>query len=153
MVIDTILAVLTGGATGLVGTIIGKVAGYFEFKQKMEFTRLQYGQEVELQKLQHTARVVELESERAIHEVSAAAKTRSASYRHDASYGQVTKWMITALRAVRPLLTFALILMTTVVYFEADLGTRILVTDQILFLTGMSVSWWFGDRSPAYKKR
>ena len=74
---DMIASVLTGGATGIVGSLIGTVGRYFDNKQKIKQMSLEFDQEYKLQELQITSRKEELESEEAIArmETNAAMKT------------------------------------------------------------------------------
>jgi hypothetical protein len=154
MVIDAILSVLTGGATGLIGTLLGKVAGYFETKQKIEIMTLNFEQEVKLQGLIHGSRMAEKEIEKEIQSAVATAKMRAASYRQDASYGVVSGWVLSLLRMVRPIITLILAMIVWLIYVSTnDLGVQSDLANQVMFLFGMSVSWWFGDRSPSYNKR
>ena len=64
---DIIASVLTGGATGILGSLIGTVGRFLEKKQKLKEMTLQFDQEFKLQELQISSRKEELESERAIY--------------------------------------------------------------------------------------
>lgn len=143
---ETLMTALFGGATGILGTLVGKVAGYFEKKQELEQMKESYKHELELQKLNISARAQELESEAAIMEMKSASDMRSASYEHDASYGKPYRWVITLLRLVRPMLTIMLIILTGVLFFQLSEAGQDEIASQVIFLTGMAISWWFGDR-------
>lgn len=143
---ETLMTALFGGATGILGTLVGKVAGYFEKKQELEIMKESYKHELALQELNISARAQELESEAAIAEMNNAASMRSASYEHDASYGKPYRWVITLLRLVRPMLTIMLIILTGVLFFQLSEAGQDEIASQVIFLTGMAISWWFGDR-------
>ena len=64
--IDIIASVLTGGATGIIGSAIGTVGRFLEKRQELKQMKLEFDQELQLQQLQITARKDELESEQAI---------------------------------------------------------------------------------------
>ena len=66
-------SVLTGGATGIIGSIIGQAGRFLETRQKLKKMQLEFTQELQLQEMQIEARSAELESERAIAEENAAA--------------------------------------------------------------------------------
>ena len=143
---ETIMTALFGGATGIIGTVIGKAAGYFEKKQEMEILKENNKHELSLQEMQISARAQELESEAVIAETKAFSEMRSASYDRDASYGKPYRWVITLLRLVRPILTIMLIILTAILFFNLSENGRDEIASQVIFLTGMSISWWFGDR-------
>ena len=49
---DIIASVLTGGATGIFGSLIGTVGRFFEKKQQLKEMTIQFDQEYKLQQLQ-----------------------------------------------------------------------------------------------------
>ena len=146
---DMIASVLTGGATGIVGSLIGTVGRYFDNKQKIKQMSLEFDQEYKLQELQITSRKEELESEEAIARMETNAAMKTASYAHDASYGPASVTIASILRFVRPVLTFVLLGFVVYIFWQAN-DDKALVFDlsnQIMFLTTTAVAWWFGDRS------
>ena len=146
---DIIASVLTGGATGIIGSAIGTVGRFFEKKQELKQIKLEFDQELSLQQLQITARKDELESEQAIVQSQADASIKTASYSHDASYGLSTPIIASILRFVRPVLTFGLLGFSGYIFFSVqdDPGVVRELSNQIMFLTTTAVAWWFGDRS------
>ena len=146
---DMIASVLTGGATGIVGSLIGTVGRYFDNKQKIKQMSLEFDQEYKLQELQITSRKEELESEEAIARMETNAAMKTASYAHDASYGPASVTIASILRFVCPVLTFVLLGFVVYIFWQAN-DDKALVFDlsnQIMFLTTTAVAWWFGDRS------
>ena len=144
-----IASVLTGGATGIIGSAIGTVGRFLEKRQELKQMKLEFDQELQLQQLQITARKDELESEQAIAQAQADADVRTASYSHDASYGVVTPIISSILRFVRPVLTFGLLGFSGYIFFSVQGDPTIMreLSNQIMFLTTTAVAWWFGDRS------
>jgi len=153
MVMETILTALLGGSTGILGTVIGKVATYFERKQDMEMRLAEFAHEARLQEMQMASDQLERESEQAIQEMATYQATRAQSYKHDDAYGKPYRWVITLLRLVRPLLTVLLIALTAVLFFNLDQGGKNDIAQQVIFLTGMAISWWFGDRYTGSAKK
>ena len=144
---DLIGSVLTGGATGILGSVIGQVGRFLETKQKLKKMAIEFQHELNLQELQFEARTAELENEQAIAEAGAMATMKSASYAHDASYGSSVIGNI--LRFVRPILTFMLLGFSVYVFLQAldNVEIKREISNQIMFLTTTAVAWWFGDRS------
>jgi hypothetical protein len=87
---EVIASVLSGGATGILGSVIGTVGRFLEKRQELKKMEMEFHQELKLQELQIAARSEELESEQAITLVQADSDIKTASYAHDASYGPVT---------------------------------------------------------------
>ena len=146
---EIIATVLSGGATGIIGSAIGTVGRFLEKKQELKQMKLEFDQEIQLQQLQMTARQEELESEQAIAQVQADSEMRSASYAHDASYGPATPVISSILRFVRPILTFGLLGFSGYIFYSIQDNYDIVreLSNQLMFLTTTAVAWWFGDRS------
>ena len=146
---DMIASVLTGGATGIVGSLIGTAGRFLEKRQQLKQIKLEFDQELSLQQLQMSARKHELESEHAIVQVKADSDIKTASYAHDASYGAASPVIASILRFVRPVLTFGLLGFTGYIFFSVSENPEISreISNQIMFLTTTAVAWWFGDRS------
>lgn len=135
-----LLVALAGGGTGLLGSLFGRVAGFFERKQKMKEKELDYAHELNVQALNMQEASQERESEERIVQSVQDTKVVTASYKHDASYGE------SLLRWVRPALTFILMILAAVVYLTMDDADKTQIGVQILYLTTLSVTWWFADR-------
>lgn len=142
MVVETLITAIAGGGTGLIGSVIGRIAGYFEEKQKLKRLEVELSHELKLQEMQQVENREERESEQYIADVEAQTSTLVSSYEHDASFGNA------ALRWVRPLLTIGLIIGTVWVYHTLpNEVTKSDVALQIVYFTGVAISWWFADRS------
>ena len=151
--LDAILSVATGGASGLIGTIISKGFSIFDNMQAEKKDQRDHLRTIEMHRLNAELQSIEHENERAIAEVQAAAEMRAASYAHDASAGRPSKWCTNTLRLVRPVLTLSLIGLTGMIYFSSSETGRIEIEMSVTFLLGASVAWWFGDRSMQSPKK
>ena len=124
---DVIGTVLTGGATGLIGTVIGKGFSFVDNWQKEK----------------------EMEAQMQVAEIG----LRQASYSHDQSAGQASQWATNILRLVRPGLTFGLIVLVGIIYFRTDdIGQQETIIQSVIYMASSSVLWWFGDRALRSKK-
>ena len=60
-----------------------------------------------------------------------------------------SQWTIDTLRMVRPILTALYSLLLAVVFLTVDdAELRKHIVYQIVFIAGMTVTWWFGERPP-----
>lgn len=140
--VETLVTAALGGGTGVFGSLIGRVAGIFEQKQRTKQLEIELAHEYRLQELQSTMARFEQESEEAIAFDGNATAALIGSYEHDASY------LTSYLRWVRPVLTLLLIIASMVIY--GTLNDEIAKNDiakQIVFSCSMAISWWFADRS------
>lgn len=121
-------------------------------KQEFKLKELEHEQTIALHKMQLDMTNAEFQFEAQIENTRATAAAFEASYEHDASYGPVLPWASTALRFVRPALTAGLLIWTAILVrrttnmdiFEAAEVKGFI--EQVIFLTGTAVSWWFGGR-------
>ena len=140
--------VLTGGATGIIGTILGKGIAIFEGYQKEKATHAEHLRTMEMHRLQHELKSQELESERLIVQEQAASDLRRASYVHDSSAGNSDTWVVNILRLVRPFITLLLIILVAILYFSnATEINRIEIVHSLIYMASSATLWWFGDRT------
>lgn len=144
----TILTLLSGLGSGIIGTFVTKGFEFFQAKQKFE-------QELQLRKLdieQTKAEAVAAERQQAIKMESMAA---SESYRAEAT--RISKpgdsLIITIVDAVRgltrPALTIVFVVLAGAIYFTTDSSEiQEAVTNTVLYLATVCVTWWFGTRPP-----
>ena len=148
-------AILSGGATGLLGTAISGAIGYFERRQ-------QHRQEVELRRLDlemtqaeaaSAERVAAIEAESA----SAAAELRAIEESHRQAAARWSTgdsaWLlgVDVVRGlIRPVLTLGFLALGAAIYFHlpappvADVAGR--MVDTVLYLATTTTLWWFGTR-------
>tara|TARA_R110000787_G_scaffold132641_5_gene244904 strand:- start:1944 stop:2402 length:459 start_codon:yes stop_codon:yes gene_type:complete len=150
---EVLMGIVSGGATGILGSLFGRVAGIFEAVEKRKNMKLEFDQEFKMQTLNIQAHDRELESEERIISNQTASSMRQASYGHDTGYGKPSKWVINILRLVRPTLTVMLLGLTAWIFGTVvENGLKINVINQVLFMTSMALSWWWGDRAPSSGK-
>ena len=146
--LDFLMTALTGGATGILGSVLGKVFGFIDGWQEEKKAKNEHTRTMEMTRLQNELRSKELESELAIVEAQAAGDAKTASYQHDISAGVSYPWVAAILRLVRPLLTFALIGLMLFIYIRvSDLAQQEAIIQSVIYMASTAVLWWFGDRA------
>lgn len=133
-----------GGVFGLVGTALGRVAGFFERKQSFAQEQAKWGHELKLHELQMQARAQESEIEIAIAQQQGSWAGLEASIKADAAIGKASLWVINILRLVRPFLTVMLWLIAAVIFFKTQSEQ---IADAAVFAATAATLWWFGDRA------
>ena len=158
--LDALTAILTGGATGLLGTAVSFAGDFLRRRQA-------HAQEIELRRLDmELARIEAAGAERAAEIAAETAESAAAWSALEASYGEAqrrfsrrgdTGWPV-AVDAVRGLMRPALTLgsLILVAWIYATLGAsdmevldiRPRVVDTVLYVATTCVLWWFGTRAP-----
>lgn len=150
---DLIATVVSGGATGIIGSVVGGAFKWLDRRDAAREADAVRAHELSLQRLAIETRGAETESERAIVEAETAGAALVASYRHDRAAAAATPWVADVKAMVRPALTFALIILTAAIYFALDDGAsgaaelRAYVVNTVVYTTSAAVLWWFGDRA------
>ncbi len=154
---DILLSLLTGGATGIVGTALSAGFNYFGSRQKNK-------QEIELRKLE----LQEMRQEAAIAERVTAMELEAATTQAEyaglqASYREASTrwtagaeltpaqtWLMVVVDVVRglmrPMITVVLMGYVGWIYAETLADPSSPVVSTVLYLTTASVLWWFGSR-------
>jgi|TARA_R110000824_G_scaffold175652_4_gene354362 hypothetical protein len=147
-VFDFLLTAISGGATGIFGSVLGKAFSFIDSWQAEKKAKNDHARTVEMTRLQNELRSQELESELGIVEAQAASDAKTASYQHDISVGVSYPWVAAILRLVRPFLTFALIGLMTFIYIRvSDLAQQEAIIQSVIYMASTGVLWWFGDRA------
>jgi len=135
---------VTGGVFGLIGTIMGRAASYFE--RKLAFTQEQarWLHEYKLHELQMQARQQETELELALAAQVGSWRRLETSIRAEAAIGRASQWVINLLRLVRPFLTLLLWLITAWIFYTTKNGA---IVEAAVFSASAATLWWFGDRA------
>ena len=134
-----------GGVFGILGTALGRVAGFFERRQAQAHERAQWSHELALHEMNMRARAQETEAELALVEQAGSWRGLEASIRADAAVGEASRWVINMLRLVRPTLTLMLWLITGWIFARTQDGS---IADASVFAATAATLWWFGDRAP-----
>jgi len=145
--LDLLGTVLTGGVTGIVGSIIGKAFSFFDAWQEEKKADNDHERTIALLELQNKFGAEENERETAIAQSKVDADSRMASYSHDSMAGTGSLWVVDLLRLVRPVLTFSLIILVGILYFKAVPEGRATIEASVIYLCSSSCLWWFGDRA------
>lgn len=120
-----------GGVFGLIGTVIGRIAGLFERRQENAQEQARWKHEAALMELQMKVRASELAGQESLAETA---------------IGDSYRW-VNAVRALtRPLLTLLLWLITSLVWFGAAAEARTSIVETATFAATAATLWWFGDR-------
>ena len=101
-----------GGVFGIIGTALGRVAGYFERRQTHEQEMRRWSHELALHELNMKSRLQESEIELAIAAQAGSWAGLETSIKADAALGKASLWVINTLRLVRPVLTLLLWVIT-----------------------------------------
>jgi hypothetical protein len=137
-----------GGLFGMLGTAIGRVAGYFERRQEQAQERARWGHEVQLLELQMKAQRQETEAERMLADTTGSWRGLEASMQAEAALGKSYAWVDAIRGLTRPALTVMLWLIAAVVFQSADPAGRTAITETATFAATAATLWWFGDRAP-----
>ena len=158
--LDAILATLSGGATGLLGTALTAGVDHFQSKQRHQ-------QELELRRLDiELANTEAASAERKVAIEAEAERDKAEWDALKASYHEAkTRWSsgesgwIVAVDVVRgltrPALTWAFLALTAGIYFTLaanDAAMRGRIVETVLYLTTTCVLWWFGGRQLAKRQ-
>jgi hypothetical protein len=150
---EFILSVLSGGATGVLGSILGKVFSFADFWIEEKKADSEHQRTIEMTKLQSELRSEELETEREIMIEQQAGEQRAASYAHDMSAGVSYPWVAAILRLIRPAITVMLIGILWFIYStSSDFGQKETIVQSVIYMASTAVLWWFGDRAMRPKK-
>lgn len=136
----------SGGIFGLIGTALGRVAGYFEQRQSMSHEKNRWAHEVKLLEMQRLVSLEEAEARREQTEIEGSWQGLESSLKAEASIGPSYKW-VNAVRALtRPVLTLLLWGISSGIWIYADLEGRATITETATFAATAATLWWFGDR-------
>lgn len=152
--VDLIGGTATGGALGLVGSVISKGATYLVDKQKAKDDReaklVDYAHEKDMALIQQDNTQQASEQQFALNKMQSEFEVMKTSIQDQTQLSGRTSQIVTDILAlVRPGLTLLLILATMLVAFAINNGaTEILMNPfyQFSSMAAMAVAWWFGDK-------
>ena len=152
------VSVLTGGATGLLGTALSAVVDFFQSRQR-------HAQELDLRRLDIELAKAEAEGAAAHAAIEAQATREKAEWEAmEASYREAARrwsrpgegWAMQLVDVVRgltrPALTWSLFAPVGAIYFllgASDLAAvslRPRIVETVLYLFTAAILWWFGAR-------
>jgi hypothetical protein len=135
-----------GGVFGLIGTVIGRIAGLFERRQENAQEQARWKHEAALIELQMKARASELAGQESLAQTAGAWRGLAASVAADAAIGDSYRWVNAARALTRPLLTLLLWLITLLVWSGAAAEQKAGIVETATFAATAATLWWFGDR-------
>ncbi len=145
---EMILSVLTGGATGILGSLLSSGLKFLDLWAQEKKADGDHKRTMEMHRLQ--AELKAEDDERALEamQAQAAADLKTASYQHDMSLGKSSRWVTDILRLIRPALTLILVALIGVIYWTvADFAMQQEIVSSTLYMASTAVLWWFGDRA------
>lgn len=135
-----------GGVFGLLGTVIGRAAGYFEQRQSHAHERARWQHDAELIRLHRQARREEHAAAEQLAETSGSWAGLAASLQAEAAIDDSYAW-VNAVRALtRPVLTLLLWLITWLVFVASPEAEQVKIVETSTFAATAATLWWFGDR-------
>lgn len=134
-----------GGLFGLIGTALGRVAGFFERRDENAQERARWIHEYRLHELNMKARAQDTENEIELAAQAGSWRGLEASILADSAVGQASRWVINLLRLVRPSLTFLLWIITAGIFLQTQNQA---IAEAAVFAATAATLWWFGDRAP-----
>ncbi len=137
-----------GGLFGLVGTALGRVAGFFERRQTLKHETARWAHEVTLLGLQQAGAKQESEAELALTDVSGSWDGLRASMAAEAAISGSYRWVDAVRGLTRPALTVLLWLIAVGIWIGADATGRASIVETATFAATAATLWWFGDRGP-----
>lgn len=146
-------SLLSGGLTGVLGSLISNVTGYFKAKQEHE-------QAMDLAQLEHKNTMMQIAAEakyrndqlriEAERDMSVAEyNALASSYESQKEYDGDNKLLLVAEffnKVTRPAITFCMVFLTTGIYFASGDDVRDLISRAVVAMTATVISWWFCDR-------
>jgi len=99
-VLGSLVGAASGGLLGVAGSLIGKVAGYFETKQKMKLAEIENSHSLALIDKQAELQRMAIDGQYQLKSLETDSANLIGSYKHDASYGETYKWASSILRFV-----------------------------------------------------
>ena len=136
-----------GGLFGLVGTTLGRIAGYFEKRQTIAHEERRW--QFETQRLEHQQRAAVQTAEAQLEQTETEGRWSGlqASLSAEASIAGSYKWVDAARALTRPCLTILLWLIATAIWFSSAPAERALIAETATFAATAATLWWFGDRA------
>lgn len=135
-----------GGVFGLIGTLVGRVAGFFERRQDHAQERARWLHEKELAELQMRAKASALAAEEQLAHTAGTWAGLAASMQAEAAIGESYRWVEAVRALTRPLLTVLLWIITGFVWLGAEAEAKAAIVETTTFAATAATLWWFGDR-------
>lgn len=136
-----------GGLFGLIGTSLGRLAGFFEKRQSNAHEARRWRHETALVELQSKTDAQAAEADLAKLNTTGRWSGLTTSLEADAGIAGSYNW-VNAVRALtRPTLTLLLWGIATLIWFSAEAAERSTIVETATFAATAATLWWFGDRA------
>ena len=146
-------SVLTGGMTGILGSVIGKAFNFVDMWAEEKKARGEHERTMEMPRLQAELKADELENERMIVEEQSAGAARVAAYNMMQGVEVPYPWVAAILRLIRPILTIMLVAIVWYIYATSnDFAHQETIIQSVIYMASTAVLFWFGDRAMRPKK-
>ncbi|MEM9178527.1 MAG: hypothetical protein AAGA89_02395 [Pseudomonadota bacterium] len=136
-----------GGLFGLLGTTLGRVAGFFEKRQSIAHEERRWQHETALAELQQKTAMQAAKTAMDQAHVDGSWEGLSASLAAQAAIGDSYKWVNAIRSLTRPSLTLLLWGIATLIWFSADSAAQANIVETATFAATAATLWWFGDRA------
>lgn len=138
----------SGGVFGLVGTTIGRVAGFFERRQSQAHETARWAHELKRLQFEQAAAIAQTEAKIELQAVEGRWSGLTASMQAEAAIAPSYPWVDAIRGLTRPGLTLLLWLISAGIWFGADADGRAAIIETASFAATAATLWWFGDRGP-----
>ena len=136
-----------GGVFGVLGSVLGRVAKYFERRQDLAHERLRWAHETELIRLQSANALEENEAMLAQMTEEGRWTGLQTSLASDARLPPSYRWVAAVRGLTRPVLTLFLWFITAGIWLSASEASRLTIIETVTFAATAATLWWFGDRA------
>jgi len=136
-----------GGLFGVIGTALGRVAGYFETRQQQAFEQSRWSHEVDMVRLNMEVSRAQTQAEAELADTRGSWEGLKASVQADQALASGYP-IVDAIRALtRPALTLLLWLITALIFFNIDETLKVRIVETSVSAATAATLWWFGDRT------
>ena len=135
-----------GGVFGILGTAIGRVAGFFERRQSQAHELARWAHELKRMELEQAAALARTEID--LQETAGRWRGLEASMQAEAEIASSYPWVDAIRGLTRPGLTLLLWLISAGIWLGADAAGRAAIIETASFAATAATLWWFGDRGP-----
>jgi hypothetical protein len=137
-----------GGVFGLIGTIAGRITGFWETKQKLEHEQKRWRHDAEMLTIKTAADRERAEANLSLAETEGSWAGLKSSIEADASIETSYLWVSAVRGLTRPFLTLMLWVITALIFFNVAPDQRENLIETATFAATAATLWWFGDRGP-----
>ncbi len=140
MLSELVLTIFSGGATGIMGSLINKFTNLWDKKLDHKFILAKY-------ELDAKIRAQESDNLLISKKVKYQTQMLQASYQHDIHHQHTSLWVNNIRSLIRPILTLLLWLIVILIWFNLpDMVNYQQIITTILYAATTATTWWFGDR-------